>query len=409
MRPNMSENSIFLTHYLSVCPLICTFAPKPEQLIITPMITIEEMQFGGMLTMTMLTLMLLGCVPRRSAKHPGFGWGRWMMAAGTALVALQFMLQHIYGFRAMGVTQAVFWNLLMFVPSTILINMAMLNIQQRGLVGRKEKLLGAALCLINTVVLVATLLADGVPLESESVWLARAEYVSALLFMLMQSYYLRIFFKNYLRLQRAVDEFFDRKRTDLLGWMGRSILLLALLGILLPVAIFFQGPPLTVFSVFMFFCIAYCVMSFYSYGISSDVIRVEESEDVDDEAAIALNGPDESPAMDAKESEQIAHAVEQWMNSDAYCEHNLTLNTVARQMHVSRKKLQLWLRQSEYGKLATLVTTLRIERAKELLKENPNWTIDSVASHCGFNSRKYFHQVFMEQTGTTPARYHSNL
>ena len=56
------------------------------------MITIEEMQFGGMLVLTMLTLILTLGVPKRSASHAGFGRSRWLMAAGTLLIAVQFLL-----------------------------------------------------------------------------------------------------------------------------------------------------------------------------------------------------------------------------------------------------------------------------------------------------------------------------
>ena len=59
---------------------------------------------------------------------------------------------------------------------------------------------------------------------------------------------MRIHLKEYRRLQRAVDEYFDRERRDLLGWMARSVNLLALLALMVPVAIFFQGVALMVFS-----------------------------------------------------------------------------------------------------------------------------------------------------------------
>ena len=365
------------------------------------MITMTEMQFGGMLTMTMLTLMLVLCVPHRSARRAGFGQGRWLMASGTLVIAAQFLLQHIGGFRQMGVTQAVLWNLLLFMPAAMLTNMAILYVQRRGTVSRTEWLMGCVLCLLNTMVLVTTLLADGVPLERESLALQWAEYVGAVLFVMMQGYYFRIHYAEYRRLQRGVDEFFDRERHDLLGWMARSVWLLALFVLFVPVAIFFQGLPLVVFSVSLFYCIAYCVISFYSYGISEDVMRVEESE----KNAATVSGTDNAPELDANISEHITQAVEQWRESGAYREHNLTLSLVAHQMHISSRQLQLWLRQSAYGKLATLVTSLRIDEAKRMLMEHPEWTIDSVADYCGFNGRKYFHQVFMEQTGTTPAKY----
>ena len=97
--------------------------------------------------------------------------------------------------------------------------------------------------------------------------------------------------------------------------------------------------------------------------------------------------------------------MKQWTDSGAYREHNLTIAVVARQMGLPQKQLQEWLRQSEYKKLAGLVTTLRIEEAKRVLKEHPDWSVESVADHCGFNDRKYFHQVFLQYTGTTPAKF----
>ena len=56
------------------------------------------------------------------------------MASGTTLIAVQFLLQHTFGFRQMGVTQAVLWNLLLFVPATMLVNMAIFCLQRRGVV-----------------------------------------------------------------------------------------------------------------------------------------------------------------------------------------------------------------------------------------------------------------------------------
>ena len=67
----------------------------------------------------------------------------------------------------------------------------------------------------------------------------------------------------------------------------------------------------------------------------------------------------------------VNEKVERWIASEAYREHNLTVAIVARQMGLPQRQLQEWLRQSEYGKLAGLVTTLRIEEAKRVLKQHP--------------------------------------
>jgi AraC-like DNA-binding protein len=116
-----------------------------------------------------------------------------------------------------------------------------------------------------------------------------------------------------------------------------------------------------------------------------------------DQRSLATNG--------TQESSMVNEAVERWIASGKYREHNLTLGIVARQMGIAQRQLQEWLRQSEYGKLAGLVTTLRIEEAKRVLKEHPEWSTESVADYCGFSSREYFHRTFRQMTGTTPANF----
>lgn len=354
------------------------------------MITLGEMQISGMLTMTVLAVMLALCVPRRSKHGNSFGRARWMMAAGTGLIAVQFLLQHTFGFRQMGVTQGVFLNLLFFTPASLLCSMAILYVQRQGSVTRREWLLPSVICGVSAVILIGTALLDGVPIAEESSTLREVEYVSSVLYVLMQSSLFKYQYVAYRRLELAVDEYYDRSRRDLFGWMGWSMKTMAVLAFFVPVVIFLQGSPLVVFSIVYFFCIAYSTISLYSYGISEDHQRVEAAEDVQE------NRPSDP---------RISEVVEQWKQSGAYREHNLTLGIVARQMGVAQRQLQEWLRQSEYGKLAELVASLRIEEAQRVLKDHPDWSIETVADHCGFNDRKYFHEVFRQHTGMTPLNF----
>ena len=242
------------------------------------MITIGEMQIGGVLTMTMLSAMLMLCVPHRSIRRNSFTHARWLMAAGTGLIAVQFMLQHIFGFRQMGVTQAVLCNLLLFTPATLLCSMAILCMQRHGKVSRKEWTTVWSICALTELILLTTMLTDGIPVEQESQALRMAEYAGGVLYVLMQSYIFVKQYKAYKQLELVVGEYFDRKRNDLFGWMGLSMKTMALLAFLVPFVIFLNGKPLVLFSVAYFFCISYSTISLYSYGISEDITRVEEAE-----------------------------------------------------------------------------------------------------------------------------------
>ena len=358
------------------------------------MITLGEMQISGMLTMLMLSVMLMACVPDRSIRRGSFARARWMMAAGTGLIAVQFLLQYIFGFRQMGVTQGVCCNLIFFTPATLLCGMAILYVQRQGRVSLREWMTGGGICALAILLLMGVALLDGIPLREESPLLRWSEYVASVLYVMMQSYIFKHQYMTYRRLEQAVDEYYDRSRRDLFGWMGWSMKTMAVLAFFVPVVIFMKGAPLVLFSIAYFFAIAYSTISLYSYGISKDVERVEEAEEVVNQE---IRPRDIDPA--------ITEAIDRWKANAHYREHNLTLGIVARQMGVPQRQLQEWLRQSEYGKLAGLVTTLRIEEAKRVLKEHPDWSTESVANYCGFSSREYFHRTFRQMTGMTPANF----
>ena len=381
------------------------------------MMTLGEMQMSGMLTMVMLALILVLRVPRRAMRHRGFAKARWLMVGGTLLIALQFLLQHQMGLRQMGVTQGVLMNLLMLMPASMLIGMAVLNVQRQGHVSLKEWAVGSTLVLVSTVLLLAAVFLDGRALFQESKVLRYAEYVGAALFATLQIYMFLLQYREYRRLQRAVDEYYDRERHDLLNWMGLSVTLLALLALLVPFAIFFQGLPLVIFSVVIFFSIFYCVISLYSYGISKDADHVEEAEGQESSEPL-LSSPEtilSSSGEHLSSSEALVSSPESPVSSSEGNTNALAVAGAssesfirveeAREMHVPVRLLQAWLRQSEYKKLATLMNQLRVEDAQRVLRVHPDWASESVADYCGFSSRQYFHQMFVQHTGTTPAKY----
>jgi AraC-like DNA-binding protein len=378
------------------------------------MITTGEMQISGMLTMTVLSVMLVICAPGRSTRRISFAKARWMMAGGTGLIALQFLLQHAFGFRQMGVTQAVCCNLLFFTPSSLLCSMSILYMQRQGKVSWKEWLIGSSIYALSAGILIGTAVLDGVPFREESMALRIAEYVSSVLYVVMQTYIFSMQYKAYMRLETAVDEYYDRSRRDLFGWMGLSMKAMALMVFLVPLVIFMQGAPLVLFSISFFFLISYSTISLYTYGVSKDVERVEEAEMSEEgivkseEFATAAESALDTSAEANFSLFTIHSTLDRWIESGHYREHNLTLSIVARQMGVPQKQLQEWLRQSEYKKLAGLVSSLRIKEAQRVLIEHRDWSVESVADYCGFNDRKYFHQVFQQYTGTTPAKFQQN-
>ena len=74
-------------------------------------------------------------------------------------------------------------------------------------------------------------------------------------------------------------------------------------------------------------------------------------------------------------------------------------------MNIPRYQLTAWVKASGHSSFTRWITSLRIEEAKRVLKEHPEWSTEGVADYCGFSSREYFHRTFRQMTGTTPANY----
>lgn len=55
--------------------------------------------------------------------------------------------------------------------------------------------------------------------------------------------------------------------------------------------------------------------------------------------------------------------------------------------------------------IAEHIRNLRIEKAKALLAEHPEWKISETASACGFSDYNYFITVFKRITGMSPGKY----
>lgn len=361
------------------------------------MIGISEMQYGGMLTTALLALTVAFQVPRRTKRNAVFSRARWMMAAGLALISLQFVLQYVGGYRQMGVTQGVFWNLVFFMPCTISLNLAILYVQQKGRISRLDWIVGGTLYLVAMVLLFGVAKTDGIPFEIESSPLRTAEYIGSTLFMAMQGYYFVQLYRGYRRMTKAVDEYFDHERRDLLGWMGRSVTMLAVLSLFVPIVIFLEGWPLTAYACAFFCTIYYCASCFHSYGISQDLQRVEEAEQ-------SQESDDAEPSISPADCQRIEQAAEKWVAAGSYRQPNQTLTTVANDMDVQRYMLKAWLQQTEYGKLSNWVNHLRTKEAQRVMTDHPDWALDAVADYCGF-SRSTFHRVFHQFTGVTPSKF----
>lgn len=368
------------------------------------MIPVDHIQFAGIVLTSALTAMLAFMLPQWQKDSKVFNRSRWLMTAGTVMLPIQFLLQYTMHFRQMGVTQGVMVNLVFFVPAAWLISMAVLNLLKQGRVKRQEWAVGLLTFMAVVAALVGAAKCDGQPLLTDTQEIRTAEMASAVIYLIMQAYYCTLEVIELRRLNRAIAGYYDQDKCELTGWFAVSVVLLGLSGLMAPIAIFWSGGWLMVYSMTLFFTIFYCVVSFYSYGV--DRGRQQELSDAEESAAEAgLNEETETPTMVEEDRARVEKAVERWTARKGHLKQGLNIAKVVNETKVSRYQLTQWLKTTEWELFNPWLTHLRLEEAKRLLKEHPEWSTETIAENCGFSSRSYFQTIFKKQTGMTPAQY----
>ena len=103
-------------------------------------------------------------------------------------------------------------------------------------------------------------------------------------------------------------------------------------------------------------------------------------------------------------TEATDKAVEQWIAKGRYRKAGITRPVAAAEIGIPRYQLTAWVKANAYESFSRWMTTLRIEEAKRVLQEHPDWNNETVADHCGF-SRTHFQRIFKQETGMAPAEY----
>ena len=381
-----------------ISPKMCNFAP---------MITLQMMQFTAVVLMLLLTAKLL-LLRRRRVQSETARQARRLMATGTAVLALHFAIQLKTGLRLQGITQSVMVNLAMLIPASYLFARAVLLLQRRGQLSLTDRWAGPLTWIIVLLMMGVARVIDGQPLISDSPEMRMAELVGAVLYMLMQGYYTWRHTQSLMAMRRTLNDYYDRDTDGMLRWMQYSIVGLMLLALMVPVAIFGTGAWMLAVAFAIYFFIFYLVDCFCFYLTSPAPERIEaaekNAEEVEREAPLLSPQGGRIIVLSPEMMQEVAEAVEAWKTRGGYRQSGLLQPLAAADIGVTRYRLTCWLHQRGL-KYTEWIAALRIEEAKRVIKEHPDWSNDAIAQYCGFTDRTVLQRTFKKLVGMTPAQF----
>lgn len=359
------------------------------------------MQFSAVVLMLLLTLKLLRQRGKRKEDHVAT-LSRRLMMAGTATMALHFAIQLYFGLRLIGITQSVMLNLAMLIPVSYLLSISVLLLQQHGRLSRLEWTAGPLIWTATMALLVYAMATDGQPLLSDTPERRMAETAGAVLYMVMQCYYTWHLTRRLIAMRRALRDYYDHDTDGMLEWMQTSIAGLILLALMAPLAIFSYGAWLFVIAFSVFFFIFYLVDSFCYYLNSPAPAHMQKAETNAAETEQEQNNSITS--HDSSLPSEVGEAIAAWTSHGGYRQNGLLQPIAAASIGIPKYQLKEWLHQQGL-KYCDWIATLRVEEAKRVMTEHPEWSNDAIAQHCGFADRTVLQRTFKKTAGMTPQKY----
>lgn len=156
---------------------------------------------------------------------------------------------------------------------------------------------------------------------------------------------------------------------------------------------------------------------FYSYLFYSDLNyllfyeQVENAfeQDIQSEEELLTNSETEHEIVSEKEVPksytEFIERVDNWIKTDGYVQQGLTIKELSEILYTNRTYLSAYIKTTYKMTFREWITSLRLEYAKNILKEHPEINIQKLAESSGFLSQSNFIKLFSEKEGCTPAKW----
>ena len=102
---------------------------------------------------------------------------------------------------------------------------------------------------------------------------------------------------------------------------------------------------------------------------------------------------------------EFIERVDNWLKTDGYVPQGLTIKELSEILYTNRTYLSAYIKTTYKMTFREWITSLRLEYAKNILKEHPEINIQKLAESSGFLSQSNFIKLFSKKEGCTPAKW----
>ena len=154
---------------------------------------------------------------------------------------------------------------------------------------------------------------------------------------------------------------------------------------------------------------SYLFYSYQNYLLFYEQVENAFEQDIQSEEELLTNSETENEIVSEKEVPrsytEFIERVDNWIKTDGYVQQGLTIKELSEILHTNRTYLSAYIKTTYKMTFREWITGLRLEYAKNILKEHPEINIQKLAESSGFLSRSNFIKSFTEKEGCTPGKW----
>ena len=320
---------------------------------------------------------------------------RWMIVAALIGLAIQYVLQMTFGFRAMHDNLGAVINILLYTPCFSLISIGIYNIETTRANLRKMILMCSGIYAAIIVVFCV-----GINLH-HSLYIREGLYLMLTLFCVSVFYCIYMIIQEMIRRKNMLE---TMAATDLLPYVRysrASVIILWLAVLAMPVAIF-STTLLYIVGPAVLLALLFFNLTFIALG--SSYIPTEELLDKEEENQ---RSGEKKPLQQLSEERRnfIQNSLDQWCMDLGYKDCNVNMLTLSRTLCISKDELSVFFDQYLKTTFRIWLGDIRFNAAKKMMLEFPDYSNDIISAECGFSARTYLYRIFKSKEGCTPTEW----
>lgn len=320
---------------------------------------------------------------------------RWMIVAALIGLAIQYVLQMTFGFRAMHDNLGAVINILLYTPCFSLISIGIYNIETTRANLRKMILVCSGIYAAIIVVFCV-----GINLH-HSLYIRGGLYLMLTLFCVSVFYCIYMIIQEMIRRKNMLE---TMAATDLLPYVKysrASVIILWLAVLAMPVAIF-STTLLYIVGPAVLLALLFFNLTFIALG--SSYIPTEELLDKEEENQ---RSGEKKPLQQLSEERRnfIQNSLDQWCMDLGYKDCNVNMLTLSRTLCISKDELSVFFDQYLKTTFRIWLGDIRFNAAKKMMFEFPDYSNDIISAECGFSARTYLYRIFKSKEGCTPTEW----